>query len=65
MNPSYGYQVYQAERTRTRAEILDEDARRGRTAATARRGHGGPHRAARAWGIMALNAIAPRAARTA
>jgi hypothetical protein len=65
MNPSYGYQVYQAERTRTRAEILAEDARRGRAAATARRGHGGPRRAARAWGIMALNAIAGRAARTA
>jgi hypothetical protein len=65
MNPSYGYQVYQAERTRTRTEILAEDARRGRTMAAARRSGGGPRRAARPWGIMALNTIAGRAARTA
>ena len=30
MNANYGYQLYQAERTQTRAEILAGDARRGR-----------------------------------
>jgi hypothetical protein len=65
MNPSYGYQVYQAERTRTRAEVLAGDARRGQTAAAVRRGGRRPARAARAWGIMALNIIAGRGARTA
>ena len=38
MNPNYGYQLYQAERTRTRAEVLTGDARRGRWAADSRRG---------------------------
>ena len=28
MNPNYGYQLYQAERTQTRAEVLAGDARR-------------------------------------
>ncbi|HEY6313247.1 MAG TPA: hypothetical protein VIY52_20915 [Streptosporangiaceae bacterium] len=65
MNLSYGYQVFQAERTRTRAEVLAEDARRGRTAAVVRRGGRGPARAARAWGVVTLNTIAGRAARTA
>jgi hypothetical protein len=27
MNPNYGYQLYQAERTQTRAEVLASDAR--------------------------------------
>ena len=56
MNPNYGYQVYQAERTRTRAEVLAQDARRGRGTARAAR-------TVRAWGIMAVNTIAGRAAR--
>src|SRR6266702_1060626 len=30
MNPNYGYQLYQAERPQTRAEVLAGDARRGR-----------------------------------
>ena len=33
MNPYYGYQLYQAQRTKTRAEILAGDARLGRQAA--------------------------------
>jgi len=64
MNPNYGYQLYQAERTQTRAEILSGDARRGQTAAaSARRGRRGAARPARARGIMALNIIAGRAVR--
>jgi len=66
MNPNYGYQLYQAERTQTRAEILSGDARRGQAAAaSARRGGQGTAREARgrARGIMALNIIAGRAAR--
>jgi hypothetical protein len=30
MNPYDGYQLYQVQRTKTRAEILADDARRGR-----------------------------------
>ena len=30
MNPYDGYQLYQVQRTKTRAEILASDARRGR-----------------------------------
>lgn len=37
MNP-YGYQLYQVQRTKTRAEILADDARRGRQAAAVFRG---------------------------
>ena len=33
MNPYGGYQLYQVQRARTRAEILAGDARRGRQAA--------------------------------
>ena len=33
MNPSYGYQLYQDQRVRTRAEVLADDMRRGRQAA--------------------------------
>ena len=57
MNPYYGYQLCQAQRTKTRAEILADDVRLGRQAA-------GPFRGSRALagkastpGIMALNAI--------
>ena len=38
MNPYDGYQLYQVQRTRTRAEILADDARRGRQAAAVFRG---------------------------
>jgi hypothetical protein len=37
MNPSYGYQLYQAQRVTTRAETLAADALRGYQAATAAR----------------------------
>jgi hypothetical protein len=56
MNPYSGYQLYQAERPRTRAEILAGDARLGRQAAVLR---GSRARAGKAStpGIMAMNAI--------
>jgi len=77
MNPNYGYQLYQAERTQTRAEILAGDARRGRWAAASRRGRRspartsrgpartgrGPARTGRGRGIMVI--IAGRTARAA
>ena len=44
MNPNYGYQLYQSERTQTRAEVLAADTRRGRWAADSRRGRLGPAR---------------------
>jgi hypothetical protein len=58
MNPYDGYQLYQVRRTKTRAEILADDARRGRQAAAVFRGS----RAlvagkASTPGIMAMNAI--------
>jgi len=66
MNPNYGYQLYQAERTQTRAEILSGDARRGQAAAaSARRARRGTARKPRARGILALSIIAGRTARTA
>ncbi len=41
MNPNYVYQLYQAQRVRTRTEILAYDAQRGRlAAATSRRTRG-------------------------
>jgi len=63
MNPNYGYQLYQAQRIKTRAEVLADDARRGRQAAAASRGSRGLARRARASAIMTLNAIAGLAAR--
>jgi hypothetical protein len=63
MNPYGGYQLYQVQRAKTRAEILADDARRGRRAAAVfggRRAHAGR---AGAPGIIALNAI--RAQRSA
>ena len=69
MNPNYGYQLYQAERTQTRAEILSGDTRRGQAAAAsarrARRARRGTARKPRAGGILALSIIAGRTARTA
>ncbi len=58
MNPNSIYQLYQAQRTRTRAEILADDARR---AAAVSRGSHGRARKARASVTMALSAIAARA----
>jgi hypothetical protein len=70
MTPNYGYQLYQAERIQTRAEVLAGDARRGRRAAASRRGRrsqarrgAGPARQGRGRGIMVI--IAGRRARTA
>ena len=66
MNPNYGYQLYQAERTQTRAEVLAADTRRGRWAADSRRGRRSPARQSqgrRPRGIMVI--IAGRTARAA
>jgi hypothetical protein len=70
MNPNYGYQLYHAERTQTRAEVLAGDARRGRWAADSRRGRRSlartdrsPARRGRGRGIMVI--IAGRTARAA
>jgi hypothetical protein len=38
MNPNYGYQLYQAQRVTSRAEIRAADDQRGRQAATVSRG---------------------------
>jgi hypothetical protein len=65
MHPNLVYQLYQADRTRTRAEILADDARRGRSAAAARRSSRAAARAARARAVTALNFIARRPAHAA
>jgi hypothetical protein len=63
MNPNYGYQLYHAERTQTRAEVLTGDARRGGWAADSRRGRRSRARRDRGRGIMVI--IAGRTARAA
>jgi len=63
MNANYGYQLYQAERTQTRAEILAGDTRRGRWAQASRRGRRSAARKGRGRGIMVI--IAARTARAA
>jgi hypothetical protein len=70
MYPNYAYELYQAERARTRAEVLAADTRRGRWAADSRRGRRGlarqsqgPERKGRGRGIMVI--IAGRTARAA
>jgi hypothetical protein len=63
MYPNNAYQLYQAERTRTRAEVLAGDARRGRWAAAARRRRRSPERQGRGRGFMVI--IAGRTARAA
>ena len=63
MNPNYGYQLYQAERPQTRAEVLAGDARRGRWAAASGAGAGARHAQGRGRGIMVI--IAGRTARAA
>jgi hypothetical protein len=62
MNPYGGYQLYQVQRTRTRAEILADDARRGRQAAAVVRVSRALAVRASTPGIMALNAIRAAAA---
>jgi len=57
MNPYYGYQLCQAQRTKTRAEILAGDARLGRQAAAVFRGRRALAGKASTPGIMAQNAI--------
>jgi hypothetical protein len=63
MYPNYAYELYQAERTRTRAEVPAGDARRGRWAADSRRGRRGLTRRGRGRGIMVF--MAGRTARAA
>ena len=57
MNPYDGYQLYQVRRTKTRAEIVADDARRGRQAAAVFRGSRALGGEASTPGIMARNAI--------
>jgi hypothetical protein len=57
MNPSYGYQLYQAQRVRTRAEVLADDMRRGRQAAAVSRAGRGFARKARVSAMAPLYAI--------
>jgi hypothetical protein len=63
MNPYDGHRLYQVQRTKTRAEILADDARRGRRAAAVARGSRALAGEAGAPGSMALNAIRVMAAR--
>jgi hypothetical protein len=62
MNPNDGYQLYQVQRTKTRAEILAGDARRGRQAAAVFRGSRALAGEASTPGMMALNVIRAMAA---
>jgi hypothetical protein len=55
MNPNYGYQLYQIQRIKTRAEILADDARCGRFAAAVSRGSRRAYRKTLGWGIAVLN----------
>lgn len=65
MNPNYGYQLYQIHRIKTRAEILADDARRGRGAAAVARGGRRAYRKTLGWGIKVLNEIRVPARATA
>ena len=65
MNPNYGYQLYQNQRIKTRAEILADDARRGRCAAAVARGSRRAYRKTLRWGIKVLNEIRAPARATA
>ena len=60
MNPSYGYQLYQIQRIRTRTEVLADDARRGRCAAAIAESSRRAQRKTFARGIKALMAIRAR-----
>lgn len=63
MNPNYGYHLYQAQRTMTRAEVLAGDERRGRRAAAVSRGSRGLARTARARALLPVHAAAALAAK--
>jgi hypothetical protein len=62
MNPYAGYQLYEVQRTKTRAEILAGDARRGRQAAAVVRVSRALAVKASTPGIIALNVIRATAA---
>jgi hypothetical protein len=64
MYANCGYQLYQAERNMSRAEVVSLDAQRGRRVAAVTRGGRGLARAARGPAAMAVNAIMAVAART-
>lgn len=57
MNPNYGYQLYQAERVTTRAQMIAGDAYRGRQVAELARTFHGVARHARISGGRTANAI--------
>jgi hypothetical protein len=59
MSPNYGYQLYQAERPRTRAAVLAEDAHRGRQAAAVTRDRHALARRARASLTVAFRFASP------
>jgi hypothetical protein len=65
MNPSYGYQLFQAERTMSRAEMLAGDDRLGRGAAAVGRGLRDVARRARARARAAFGAKTAAAAHVA
>jgi hypothetical protein len=64
MNPYYGYQLYQAERAKTRVEILADDARLGCQAAAVFRGSRVLAGKSSSPGIMALNRSGPQRLRS-
>ena len=64
MNANSGYQLYQAERNMSRAEVLSVDAQRGRRVAAVTRGGRGLAGGARASAAVAVNVIIAIAART-
>lgn len=63
MFQDYGYQLYQAQRPRTRAEIIADDARLGRQAAAIARGGRELADAVTTPGIRAASAIRALATR--
>jgi len=64
MNPYYGYQLYQAERAKTRVGILADDARLGCQAAADFRGSRVLAGKSSSPGIMALNRSGPQRLRS-
>ena len=64
MNPNYGYQLYQAQRIRTHAEILADDVRRGRQAAAVSRNGRDLMRKVRASAAIALSTLGTKARTT-
>jgi hypothetical protein len=55
VNPNYAFQLHQAERIKSRAEVLADDVRRGRSAAAAAR----DRRRIRAWGSRLAKVAGP------